>query len=422
MHFSTVAEVNQYLGRFYITTDDSKYAFDPMTRMEPLLRIVGNPQNAACVIHVAGTSGKTSTCYYIAELLRASGKAVGLTVSPYVDTVRERIQIHGQPMSEIEFCEEMGEFLELIQSVEYVPGYLEVMIAFALWSFKRHKVDYVVMETFVGGLHDSTNIVTRQDKVCVITDIGMDHMRVLGNTLQDIAAQKAGIIHNKNDIFIYEQSDEVMNVMRVRATDKHANLHVVGVSQDRFVQLPLYQQRNLHLAYSVVSFIAHRDVFSLAEVRLDRVASDTVIPGRMEIKKGLDGTYLILDGAHNAQKMQAFVESFMELFPGVKASVLAAFKQDKQYPEMLEILKPVTKELIVTTLNSPKDTAGHSYHMMSAPPQTAAGMATAIGMNARAINDPASAFAELMKSTQHIRIVTGSLYLIGIIHALEDQK
>ena len=139
----------------------------------PLMALAGNPQDRLKTVHIAGTSGKTSTSYYIAALLGAAGKTVGLTVSPHVDSITERIQINGQPLPDAEFCQELETFLDIVKQAPQPPSYFELLYAFALWVFGRRHVDYAVIETGMGGLYDATNVATRADKVCVITDIGL---------------------------------------------------------------------------------------------------------------------------------------------------------------------------------------------------------------------------------------------------------
>ena len=168
----------------------SVYTLDTM---RALMLALGNPQNSYKTIHVAGTSGKTSTSYYIAALLGQTGKKIGLSVSPHVDNVNERVQIDLVPLDEHEYCQQFSTFLQIINKLRIKPTYFELLIAFAFWQFAQEKVDYAVIEVGLGGLLDGTNVIERSDKVCVIADIGLDHVAVLGNSLAGIAAQKAGI-------------------------------------------------------------------------------------------------------------------------------------------------------------------------------------------------------------------------------------
>ena len=121
-----------------------------LERIEPLMVLLANPERKLKIIHVAGTSGKTSTSYYIAALLQSGGQKVGLTVSPHVDSVTERLQIDGRPISDQLFCSELEIFLELVDQLKQPPSYFELLYAFGLWVFERHGVDYAVVETGLG--------------------------------------------------------------------------------------------------------------------------------------------------------------------------------------------------------------------------------------------------------------------------------
>ena len=155
-----------------------------LERVKPLASLAGHPENQLKVIHIAGTSGKTSTAYYMAALLRAAGKNVGLTVSPHIDSITERVQINGRPLPDEQFCSELEQFLKIVKTAPQAPSFFELLYVFSLWVFARAKVDYAVVETGMGGLFDATNIVTRPDKICIITDIGLDHTHILGDTVE----------------------------------------------------------------------------------------------------------------------------------------------------------------------------------------------------------------------------------------------
>src|SRR5665213_595829 len=220
----TFAEANKILSGFIPTEDTGVYNTD---RIKMFMDYLGNPQDKLRVIHVAGTSGKTSTSYYVASLLQASGKKVGLTVSPHVDQVNDRLQINLVPLAEAEFCEVLVKFLEVVEKSGFDLTYFELLVALAYWEFERQKVDYAVVEVGLGGLLDGTNVVSSANKICVITDIGLDHITTLGDTLEKIATQKAGIIQEDNVVFAYAQVKEVNDVFITSTKAKHAKLHLL---------------------------------------------------------------------------------------------------------------------------------------------------------------------------------------------------
>ncbi len=318
----TFAEARRALERYRPTA--VKRA-DPYTtgHIRRLLAFLGDPQHKMRVVHIAGTSGKTSTTVYAAALLHAAGKRVGHTVSPHLQEVNERVQLGMQPLPEADFCRELSEFLRLVRASGATVTFFELMTAFAFWVFARRRVEYAVVETGLGGRLDATNVVERPDKVAVLTDIGLDHQRVLGPTLEDIAEHKAGIIQLKNAVFCYQQQPEVMQCIRRRAAQQQADLHILQGLGLVSAVLPLFQQRNFGLALAAVRFIAARDSFSLNDQAV-RAAMQVQVPGRMQ-PLTYDDRVVVVDGAHNAQKLRALASSIRASYPGRPVAVLAAF-------------------------------------------------------------------------------------------------
>lgn len=408
----TIAEAEVALQPYVPLVRELSGKDTTLDRIRPLMEEVGNPQDKLRIIHIAGTSGKTSTSYYMAALLGATGKTVGLTVSPHIDSITERVQINGQSLSDGKFCEKLSHFLEIVEDAGLKASYFELMYAFAIWVFAEEQVDYAVIETGVGGLHDATNIASRADKVCIVTDIGFDHMRLLGDTLPEIAAQKIGIVHAENHIFTYHQSDEIMGVFENWVTQQRATMHVIdqakageGIKFD--TNLPDYQQRNWLLAYMCFNYIMERDsILHLAS----QVLSQTQllqIPARMDARQ-INGKTVVMDGAHNASKMTAFIASFQHKYPNTKPAVLLAFKNDKEYQEILKPLSELASEIIVTTFETSQD-----LPVISQDPQQIVHELEQIGVKARAIADQDAALEALLETTEDIAIITGSFYLLS---------
>lgn len=385
-----------------------------LDRMLPILEAVGNPHDRLKVIHIAGTSGKTSTTYYCAALLHAAGASVGMTISPHVDTFRERLQVNGAYVSEEEWCRAFSAFMERAGTTTLDVSYYELFISFVYWYFADIGVDYAVMETGLGGMYDCTNVAQRPDKVCAITDINYDHMNILGNTLELIAAQKAGIIHAGNQVFLHPQDEVIMDAVYARANAVGANVDIVpderAGTSGKTTTVPLFQQRNWSLAYAVCEYIARRD--SLAFSRNIR-PEDVVVPGRMQIVRHKSGSTLIIDGAHNRQKVTAFVTSFHELFPGTKAVVLLSLKEGKETEEMLEVLSPITDHLIITSFTDEQD-----FPIRSEDPADIAAIAGQMHIPHEVISGIPEAFDALLATKHPIKIVVGSLYLVRHIRSL----
>jgi len=401
-------DVNKVLHDFVPPSNHVAYN---LKNMRALMDALGNPQDTYKTVHVAGTSGKTSTSYYIASLLKAAGKKVGLTVSPHLDEVNERVQINLTPLPEAEFCEELTEFLSILNKLSIKPSYFELLIAFAYWEFARQKVDYAVVEVGLGGLLDGTNIITNPQKVCVITDIGYDHVQKLGRTLPEITAQKAGIIQAQNAVIMHEQNEAVMQAVAKTVQAKHAQLIMVDKNEHlAFVSMPYFQRRNWQLAFAVYQYIASRDGLNNLDEAAIHASMRTIIPGRMEVVQ-LGASTLIMDGAHNEQKMRAFVASFGRAYPGKKAAILLSLKEDKEYQSVLPLLLPICSQLIITTFDIVQD-----LPVKSIKPSILAEAAQDLGFkNVQAVEDPIEAFHMLQETAEELQIVTGSFYLLSCI-------
>ncbi len=403
-----IPKVNKYTGDGY-----------SLERMWPLLKAVGNPQEQLNAIHIAGTSGKTSTAYYISALLKSTGAKVGLTVSPHVDSIKERVQINNKFLSDEQFYNEFVVFMNLVKKAETTPSYFELLIVFIYWEFVRQKVDYAVIETGLGGLLDGTNVITKKNKVCVITDIGFDHIGVLGNTLKEIARQKAGVIQSENVVFIYNQSKQVMEQVNARVLQKNAILNSLNYDEllfnnsSKIETLPAFQKRNWLLSNSVFEYLLKRDNLGIAS-RMS--PSEVVIPGRMEVVSLPDGSILIMDGAHNEQKMETFINSFKELYPNKKAFVMMALKRDKDYPKILKLVSQIADKFVFTTFNTYQDTPA-----ISIAPKELSEELLRYNIKSTESVDNHKALNQLLGSSNDIKLVIGSFYLLGQVRPFIDK-
>ena len=410
----TLADAEAALQPFWPANNKHRHSLDFMV---DLMAYLDNPQDKLRVVHVAGTSGKTSTSYYTAALLQAAGKKVGLTVSPHVDALNERVQINLVPLPEADFCRELTEFLELLAKEKLEPTYFELMIAFAFWEFVRQGVDYAVVEVGVGGLLDSTNVSTRADKVCVITDIGMDHTKILGDTLAEIAAQKAGIILPHNTVFCHQQADEVMDVFRDTAARQQADLRVLtGVEpQPETKDLPLFQQRNYGLALVAAGYVLQRDGHATLDDAARQQAANTYIPARMETVQ-LQGKTLIMDAAHNAQKLEALTKSVRAKYPDQDVAVLAGLivGRDTRVKAATKAICDLAHHLVLSGFSGGSDGPVHSMD-----PQELADICRTYGFaDLEVIADPEVAFRTLCARPEPVLLVTGSFYLLNHIRPL----
>ncbi len=410
---SNFNEVEKFLADFTPPVRMLRIKYD-LTNMISLMDYLGNPQEDYKIIHVAGTSGKTSTTYYIAALLKILGKKVGHTVSPHVDDINERVQINLLPLSEKEFCSEFNEFIKVLEKAPIRPTYFEFMIAFACWEFKRQNVDYAVIEVGLGGIGDATNVIKNKEKVSVITDIGFDHQNILGNTLEEIAAQKIGILLPGSDGICLEQDSEILEVFKDTAASLNADIKIFK-QQDlpQLKSLPLYQQRNWYLADKVVQFLIQRDNLQPLTEEQKTQSLQTYIPARMEIIKKDNKTY-ILDAAHNPQKMEALVNSLKNKYPGQKFTVLLSLLKSRDFKlrGVLENILPITEQIIVTEF-----VAGQDLKKFSTPADEINKLCIEMGFTKTTpIKDSGEAIKKLETTGNGPFLITGSFYLLHDIH------
>jgi dihydrofolate synthase/folylpolyglutamate synthase len=400
----------------YISRSNS--ARHNLGRMKKLMNFLENPQECIKVIHIAGTSGKTSTAYYVAALLKAAGHSTGLTVSPHITRPSERAQINLSVLDDKEYCEKLGQFIDIIESSGIKPSYFELLVAFAFWIFQQYRVEYAVVEVGLGGLIDATNIVNRPDKTCVITDIGIDHIKKLGDTIPKIAIQKSGIIQPNNAVFMHRQDQNIVKIIKQRSDEKNAQLTVVdtGLTNEfQQLNLPEFQKRNLHLAAHVADFVISRDYRAELSLRNIQTAAGTHIPARMESIQ-LQDKMVILDGSHNEQKIGTLVESMTQSYPNRSINILLAIGVSEKYNllEKMRLLRKISDKIILTSFDREQSGA-----KISIDPHVLSEFAKEAGFKNIIIERYADKALEILLShTDDIGLVTGSFFLVSQIRPL----
>ncbi len=396
---------------------------------------LGNPQNSYRAIHIAGTSGKGSTAYMISGLLRAAGKTVGLHVSPHVYDLRERMQVNGKLVGAAKLCRHVNEILPVINAMsqsEYgAPTYFEVTMALAHLVLREHKVDYGVVETGIGGRYDVSNLITRQDKLAVLNQIGLDHTGLLGNSIGQIAAQKAGIIQTGNHAIALWQKEAVRTSFDKRAEQMGATLEYVKPDEVARVtdmdanglQLDLnmrnwnwpnltlsltgkYQASNAALALRAVQYLSQRDRLHLSRAEVGPVLEHLQFPARFEVHR-LDEKTVVLDAAHNPQKLMALAQTLAQVFPGQKVTFVLAMTYHKNCAELLAPLLPVAEQMVLTSFTT------DSMHTLQPPEELALNL-DRLGFADYLIEpdvDRAMRKAYLLDS--NVIVATGSLYFMG---------
>ncbi len=412
-YFTTLAEAEAFLLRYSPEKlTGETYTLD---RMRLLMDRLGNPQNDIPVIHVAGTSGKTSTSYFIRALLEARGKKTGLTASPHIDSITERVQIGGMPLAEDAFISYLQEFITIIKPWnDMTPTYFELLVAFAFWVFKQERVDYMVVEVGLGGLLDATNVIANQSKVAVITPIGLDHTQILGETIEAIAKQKAGIITQGLQVFSASQVAEAASVIQAVCKNTGSILTTLRPVLSRNSDMPLFQQANFELARQVADFVARRDGLRSLTPNEERLCTVKTPPGRFEIYI-VRGKTVILDGAHNPQKLAMFKRSLQSRYPNESFTWLIGFiagPNEKIEASLGEIIR-VGDEYTFTDFTVGQDFKGRE----SVASAELANAASAQGVPAVSEADAFRALESVLASKKRTVVITGSLYLIAKLGA-----
>lgn len=426
----------QYIFSHIPKTEMRKFPGEQgLARIKELLSSLGNPQDQYKVVHVAGTSGKGSTSTIISHGLVSQGFKVGLQMSPHLLDIRERIQINNSLISEEKFVTYLNEIIPAIEKISNGEHgqvtYFEILVTLAYYAFWKESVEYAVIETGMGGLYDGTNVVHREDKIAVITSIGFDHMSVLGNTLSEIAFQKAGIIHSNNTVITTQQEESAQAVISSQAEKMNAPLTVLQPSDIKLVEVSesgtwyvdtkrkierhlsligKHQAENAQLAIEVVYQLAKRDAWKLDEQKLEQALDVVTLPGRMDFVT-YNGKQLLVDGAHNTQKMDAFLSALSQIYPGKKHTFLVAFKHGKDISSMIESIEGLAKEIIVT------DFWVDTQDMLniSEPIETVASYVKLVPVTA--ISGTRQALECALEKDDHV-IVTGSLYFASEIYKL----
>ncbi len=416
MTLISFAQVEEYLS--LLSTSSQSHDGDRIAYMKQILEIFGDPQNKVPAIHIAGTSGKGSTAYYASSLLSESGYTVGLLVSPHVNSIAERTQINSQLLSEEDYCRHINVFIDLLNARQIKLTYLEFLTVFAYWLFARCAVDYVVIEVGIGGRLDMTNVMDRTDKVAVITDIGLDHTELLGDTIEKIANEKAGIIADGNDVVMYRQEKEVMRVIStvIAAQLQTTSLYLdpASATVETPPSLPSYQRRNMRLAYEAVNRRLERDHHSILHSSLLEKVAKNVIPGRFEMIQSQQTT-IILDAAHNPQKIRALTEALGQTFFRTPVIFVTAFGENKTATviDSLKILRGISHAIITTEFT----VAGMNHGSI------ASGALKNIAQEAGFL--PVGTYVDPHVALNHsllwarqydgIVVVTGSFYLVSVL-------
>lgn len=404
-----------------------------LDRMHRLMELLGDPHRAFKSVHVAGTKGKGSTCEMTATCLEACGYTVGIYTSPHLIDVRERIRINRQLISQGDFvrvCQTVADAEAALDPAEGDATYFELLTAMAFVHFAEQAVDIAVIEVGLGGRLDSTNVIVPE--VAAITSISLDHVQILGDTLEKIAREKAGIFKPGVPVVTTNQTDGVVEVFREVAAKVGTTIEIVGREIDFAVRtdpatpggprsrvsvftsrssyehltVPLlgeHQALNCGLALAILDKLSERG-FKIPENGVTRGLATVSMPGRMELLR--TSPRLLLDGAHNADSVRCLMRAISAQLHPDSMVVIFGCAADKDIEGMLKELALGADKVIFTRSENtraadPRDLARKFTDASGKMCQTAPDLATAIDLAKRGVR------------RDDLICVTGSLYLVG---------
>lgn len=405
-----------------------------LDRMNALLELLGNPHNSVKHVHIAGTNGKGSVCAMLASCLREGGYTTGLYTSPHLVDIRERIQIDGVAISHHAMTDTLGRVAGASAAVPEKLGevtFFEAITAAGFLHFADQAIDIAVIEVGLGGKLDSTNVITPE--VAAVASIGFDHMPILGNTLDKIAEQKAGIFKKDIPALTFQQDKAVLEAMRRIATENGAVFEVVGQDIDfsyRFeanpqlgphmrvglstgkrvfehISVPLpgeHQAFNCGLVLAILDKLAARG-FDIPESKVISGLEKTYVPGRMEMV--WKQPRIMIDGAHNAPAMTALMKSVGAHVPYDSLIVIFGCAGDKDVDELLKRVALGADKVIFTKAKNnpraadPKDLERRFVETSGKMCQRAETLDEALSVAVRAAG------------RDDLILITGSFYLAG---------
>lgn len=377
-----------------------------------MLETLNHPEKGMSYIHVAGTNGKGSVSAFLCAILKEAGLKVGMFTSPHLVDFRERIQINGEMISKKD-TQRLGNLL-LALDFGVQPTMFDYCLAMALLYFKEQQCDVIVLETGLGGKYDSTNAVGTPT-VSVITKIGFDHMAILGDTLAEIAGEKAGIIKAGTKLICESQDAEVEEIFRKAAEEAgaasieiinpekiqikdHQTFSAYGYEDLKMQMLGLHQFEN-----ATAAILSAEAYLGKAEQAIRAGVANTKWMGRMEVLQ--TEPFFMVDGAHNAHGVTALRKSLMALFPGEKFHFIMGVMADKDYVDMIAELLPLALDFTTVTV-------GYSRSLEA---EQLAECIRKMGVAATSKPSLAEAMAEVTKARKERTIAFGSLYFVGEI-------
>ncbi len=400
-------------------------------RLFPILERLGQPQHAFPFIHIAGTKGKGSTSVLINNILRTEGHKVGLYTSPHLQSIRERIRTNNQMITTGDFSDLVQEVSGVAKTVEDDCGpatFFEVMTVMAFLQFMREKVDVGVFEVGLGGRLDATNVVDKPT-CSVITPISYDHMGILGDTLERIAKEKAGIIKKGAPLVCSKQHKNALEAILAIAKERNATVHLQGRDFDyvdkgvlngngqvmdfvsdlgdiKNITVPLlgeHQFQNASVAIRTAQVLSQKLGFTISNEAVRVGIEGSFWPCRLEIVPG--DPYIILDGAHNGASAEALAHALKRHFKYEHLTMVVGILRDKDTTRFIRALAPMANRIVATK---------PSYYRSLDAEKLCARLKRRM-FDCESIKTPQEAVAKALEECpkKGAVLVTGSLYLVG---------
>ena len=442
MSYETAVASMFALGHELAHTPSNKF---DLAHMRVLLEALGRPETSFPSVLIAGTNGKGSTAATLASIFRASGSRTGLYTSPHLIRINERIRIDGAEIDDDDFARLHGdvdraaERLVAEGALPWHPSFFEMMTAIAFRHFAAQRVDIAVLEVGMGGRLDATNVV--EPLVSVVTDISLDHQKYLGDTVREIAREKAGIIRRGSVVVTLPQQAEANDVIgntildlnavgvsavqyvppvspaspeyRVSSTEKSPSaayrypLQVMG--KQISVESPLvgrHQLRNVALAIAAAEEISKKGLSGITPESIEQGIRETNWPGRFQVVAGKSGwPEIVLDVAHNPSGAWALRSALSERYEDRPLIFVFGAMGDKAISDMAEILFPIAERIIATRPENPR--AASAEEIQQAGSRT--------GAEIEAVEDVKQALerARIVAGQAAVLVITGSIYLVG---------
>ena len=400
-----------------------------LAHVEELLKRIGDPQLAARTIHIAGTKGKGSVAAMIAQVLSSSDYRTGLYISPHLLNLRERISIDGTLISEDEFAAAVAEVKPSIESMKRDTGfrqltYFEALTVLAFVYFKKKRVDFQVLEVGLGGRLDATNVAW--PIACVITSVSLDHTQILGNSLEEIAREQAGIIKPGCWVVLSPQPEEAGSVISDICSEKkakvvevgrditwhkighdlsHQSLVIEGRRHNYHVTIPLlgdFQLENAAAAVGALEILASAGL-AISAADIAKGLARVKWPGRFQILQ--QHPTVLVDGAHNVASMKRLVSNIRAYFGHKRVLLVFGTSCDKDIPGIINELVPLSPQVVIT----------QAAHSRAAPPSTLAAEFSKLGIEAEIAESIPQALSRALSKADRADLVcvTGSLFVVG---------